>query len=92
MTPEAVRLARQLLGVRSLSELPTGCIVGIGILDDCQPITDDLIRRQTPEELLLGDYSSGRYAWIFGAAAPMRPIPAKGGQGWWEWRGDYEHM
>ena len=40
----------------------------------------------TNGELLLGDYSPGRFAWILKNPAMFdTPISACGQQGWWEW-------
>ena len=36
----------------------------------------------------LGDWTPGRYAWEFSDMKPLgEPIPAKGKQGLWEWKG-----
>lgn len=43
----------------------------------CWPITD---------QLPFGDFTPGRWAWIFeDIAALPEPIPARGRQGWWDW-------
>lgn len=40
----------------------------------------------TGQELSFGDYTHGRYAWIFEDIKPLpRPIPAKGALGLWDW-------
>lgn len=38
-------------------------------------------------ELMLGDWTPGRYAWEFADMKPIPPVPAKGKQGLWEWDG-----
>lgn len=76
--------------------LPAGVIVATCELVGCIPIlpwTSSVFlggRRvvmppQMPE-LVFGDYTSGRYAWILANVKPLpEPIPAKGAQGLWNW-------
>lgn len=48
-------------------------------------IRDDLYE----QELMLGDYKDGRYAWELEVLkVPGKPIPAKGSQGIWYWECD----
>ncbi|MBP2643945.1 MAG: hypothetical protein H6Q67_1832 [Firmicutes bacterium] len=39
-------------------------------------------------EFAFGDYTPGRYAWILDNVRRIEPIPAKGKQRLWEWKGD----
>ncbi len=39
----------------------------------------------TEEEMALGDWTPGRFAWELKNVKPMDPIPAKGQQGLWWW-------
>lgn len=68
-----------------LDQLPVGAIVGKGRLVRCNLITEDFLRTLTPQELALGDFSIGRYAWEFSDLHPIEPIPAIGKQGLWNW-------
>lgn len=42
---------------------PMGCILATAELVDCIRITPEYITTLTPDELALGDYTLGRYAW-----------------------------
>lgn len=41
----------------------------------------------TEKEIALGDWTPGRYAWELANVKPITPVPAKGKQGLWEWKG-----
>lgn len=41
----------------------------------------------TERELMLGDWTPGRYAWEFSDMKLITPVPAKGKQGLWNWEG-----
>lgn len=62
---------------------PRGCIVAVGILIDVVPTAR--IRNQLfDRELFFGDYSDGRFAWIFDRIRPLaEPIPETGRLGLW---------
>ncbi len=50
----------------------------------CIP-TENLINI-SPEERAFGNYAPGRYGWKLEIVKlPEKPIPAKGGQGFWDW-------
>lgn len=68
-----------------LDQLPVGAIIGKGRLVRCNLITEDFLRTLTPQELVLGDFSLGRYAWEFADLHPTEPILATGKQGLWNW-------
>ena len=71
-----------------LNQLPTGAIVGTAILTRCNLITEAFVAKLTPMELALGDFTLGRYAWDFHVRITAdSPVPVKGMQGIWEWRG-----
>lgn len=38
------------------------------------------------DQLPLGDFRPGRYAWLLAGVVPVGPIPAKGHQGLWHWQ------
>lgn len=69
-----------------LDHLPTGAIVGVGLLVRCNAITEGFLQTLTPQERALGDFAIGRYAWEFADMVSLtRPIPAIGKQGLWEY-------
>lgn len=39
----------------------------------------------TGNEIVFGDYTPGRYAWILANVRTIKPVPAKGKQRLWEW-------
>ena len=72
-------------------DLPLGAIVAVGRLADCRPTTYDL-RTFLPgvwsgdleDEERFGDYSPGRFAWLFrNIVAVDPPIPSRGALGLW---------
>jgi hypothetical protein len=76
-------------GIWTGDRLPFGHVVAIAHLAACIPMRDLLHSEYaswlTEEERAFGDYSLGRFAWIFSQAGAIEPIPAKGAQGIWEW-------
>lgn len=65
---------------------PTGCILATAELVDCIKITPDFIATLSPDELALGDYTIGRYAWKMKNVEKLpAPVPVKGKQGLWNW-------
>ena len=67
------------------TELPRGAVVGTVEIVDCVPV-ENIMDSLDERELLLGDYSPGRFAWILKNPAMFdTPISACGQQGWWEW-------
>jgi hypothetical protein len=84
------------VGYRGLAELPLGCVICIVNLVDCEP-TDEVVKRtffqeiaREPlgRELHFGDYTPGRFAWQMDTPILVRDIPARGSQGFWEWKPD----
>ncbi len=69
-------------------ELPLGVVLCVVQLVDCIP-THQLVRRPhftTSTDYLLGDYSTGRYAWALSLIHVLRePAAARGSQGLWDW-------
>lgn len=69
-----------------LNIFQTGCIVAIANLSDCIKITPEYISTLSDDELALGDYTPGRYAWKMTDIKKLdMPIPVKGRQGLWNW-------
>jgi hypothetical protein len=85
-------------GITNLNELPFGAIVATADLVDCIKIPKDIygtiyfkgnvVNKELhliDDEILFGDYTSGRFAWILdNIKALEKPIPTKGKQGFWE--------
>jgi hypothetical protein len=72
--------------------LPRGAVIAIADLMDCVVMTDNLIAQQYGtiqghNELTSGWWEPGRYAWILANVRRIEPVPAKGKQRLWEWKG-----
>ncbi len=79
-----------LAAVEGKDEQPLGAVVGTVEIVDCVPV-EDVVDGLTERERALGDYSPGRWAWVLKNPVMFdTPIPARGKQGWWNWKG-YEH-
>lgn len=66
---------------------PLGCILATAELVDCIPITPEYIATLSSDELALGDYTPGRYAWKLANVKRLpEPVTAKGRQGLWNWK------
>lgn len=63
-----------------------GCVVALGILQECIPMTREFIAEQSPQEIEFGDWQVGRYAWRINSISRIVPIPARGAQGVWHWQ------
>jgi hypothetical protein len=83
----------------SFANWPFGKVVAIARLIDCSKVIEEsayppgesvLLENGmyvSGNELSFGDYTIGRFAWIFDDIQPLRePIPAVGHQGIWEWK------
>ena len=67
--------------------LPRGAVIATATLMGCRR-TEDVAHQLDKQELALGDYSEGRFAWFLGDVEPIViPIPARGALGLWEWNG-----
>lgn len=81
----------QINHVNGQEHVPTGVIVGKAVLTGCIKITETFrngLASTVPEELILGDFTPGRYAWIMENPVLFKePIPAKGMQGLWNYDG-----
>lgn len=78
-----------------------GSVIAIADLIDCQKVVGVSSLRIGPveqskailgndsivtgNELSFGDFTPGRYAWIFNNVRPINPVPAKGQQRLWKW-------
>ncbi len=67
------------------ARLPLGVILGFVSLTDMRP-TEEMIYEVSALERLYGDYSPGRWAWMYSDIEALeKPIPARGARGLWEW-------
>lgn len=66
-------------------ELPRGAIVATARLVRYRQFDDDWVAKleqSRPAEVAFGDYTAGRYGWIFDEVRPLaEPVPATGRQG-----------
>jgi hypothetical protein len=73
---------------------PTGKVIAIAELIDCQEMTMDRIIAWRDiygkNEISFGDFEPGRYAWILANIQAIKPVPAKGMQRIWNWAVDTE--
>ena len=72
------------------ARIPRGAVVCIINLVDCQP-TEEVALRISGLERHLGDYTPGRWAWLFDPASLHvfdEPLAAKGALSLWEWSGE----
>lgn len=84
--PRSLEVMSRLLYPYPLDKLPLGYVLGVGILKDCKLINEEFLKTLDPTERLLGDYTPGRYAWIFEDMKHFKtPILAKGAQGFRNW-------
>lgn len=69
--------------------LPCGSIVAIAELKDCIRITPEYVLNLSRQEYALGDYTTGRYAWVLDNVRPLdESIEISGKQGIWQWDGN----
>lgn len=79
-------------GLWDFDSPPLGCIVGVARLYSVAP-TERLVRNPhlTQREHAFGNYSPGRYGWVFVQACPMiPPIPLRGERGIFTWKAPYD--
>lgn len=85
-TREVICRSLNLTDFASLGAFPLGCVLSTANLVDCIEITPYYISTLTSDELALGDYTIGRYAWKLADVKQFpNPVPAKGKQGLWDW-------
>ena len=83
---EAALSEHQGVGNR-FAHLDYGAVIGTVEIVDCVPV-EEIVDALTEQEKLWGDYSPGRFAWVLQNPVMFdKPIPARGQQGWWEWKG-----
>ena len=68
------------------SKPPLGAVVAIARFQCAKPTLGGFeYDRMTDDEYQFGNYSAGRYGWVFSEVRPLRPIPARGMQGIFDW-------
>lgn len=68
------------------ADLPRGAIVGIVRFMGVKQMTVSFLQAQSPQELAVGNWKPGRYAWQLEVVEKFAvPIPARGAQGIWDW-------
>ena len=84
------------MGIEPIFNTPRGAVVAVAKLTQivfCGSTFPLLIKDRAPEILKYGDYSQGRYAWIFSEIIPVEPaIPATGGQRIWNWEREIDDI
>jgi hypothetical protein len=71
------------LGFDDPKGLPTGMIIGSGLLMDVKP-TREVRGDVTMQEYSFGNYETGRWAWLFVDLVMFKvPVPCRGMQGLW---------
>lgn len=84
MDEKTVQRLRFELG--KLEDLPLGAVIGAVFVEDCIQIDADFRSKLSAEELSVGDFADGRFAWML-SEIPLElsdPIPCAGQQGFWE--------
>ena len=86
--PAVLLIHRLLGGAEGVTHLPLGVVIATVDLVDCRPA--HAIRTfLSSQEALLGDYCDGRFGLILDNLVTFRePVPARGAQRFWEWRGE----
>lgn len=65
--------------------MPLGAVIATARLDGCEPVTVEVIRLLSADELDFGDYSPGRFAWYLADVRPVNPpIYLRGRQGFFD--------
>ena len=67
-----------------ICDLEFGAIIATANLVECIPITPEYVATLSPQELALGDYTFGRFAWVLEDVVMLdEPVPCRGGQRIW---------
>jgi activating signal cointegrator 1 len=67
-------------------ELPRGVVLAIVWLDGCVRTTSLVGAGLSDQGMAFGDYTSGRWAWLFARVIELsQTVPARGAQGLWTW-------
>lgn len=78
------------LGTLRPTAIHYGAVIGTVDIVDCVPV-EQIREELTEQELTLGNYEDGRWAWILENPVKFdRPFWVKGRQGWFDWRDERE--
>lgn len=80
---DALDVAIETFGTDGLLNLPTGRAICVVDLVNCIKMTPEFIAKRTPEELAVGDWQPGRYAWELKNPRPVENVELLGKQGLW---------
>ena len=78
----------ELLQLPALESLPMGYLLGSVIVDSVELMTEEFLDEVSHEEQAYGWWNVGNYAWrLTGPEELPYPIPIRGGQGIYDWKG-----
>lgn len=78
------------LNLPSFEQLPRGYLLGTARLDSVELMTEEFIEEVSAEEQAYGWWSVGNYAWRLTDPVEFpHPIPIKGAQGLYDWKGHF---
>lgn len=76
------------LGWPAFDQLPRGVLLGTVLLDSFEVMTEEFMEDVSDEEKKYGWWQVGGYAWRLREPKELPyPIPIRGGQGFFDWRG-----
>lgn len=79
------------LGLPSFEKLPLGYLLGTVRVDSVELMTPEFMDEVSNEEKAYGWWSEGYYAWrLTDPVEFTHPIPIKGAQGLYEWKGNLD--
>lgn len=67
-------------GLWDFQHPPRGAIIGVATWSRAWPV-ETLLPGLGPMERAFGDFSAGRFGWLFATMKPIKPIPYRGAQG-----------
>lgn len=71
---------------RAKGNMPFGCVLAIGRIREVIGTEEVIFKASELTEYKFGDYSPGRYAWVFDKIIPLpEPIAVDGQRGLWDW-------
>lgn len=77
-----------LTGLLGLDDLPCGYVLGSVVVVSSRPTYECFAPPLSDRERAFGWYGAGRHAWLLRDPLPLAdPVPVRGAQGIWEWRG-----
>lgn len=79
----ALDVAIEAFGMDAFMALPVGCSICVVDLVDCIEMTPEYIAQQDLNELAVGDWRPGRFAWKLENPRPIEQVKLVGQQGLW---------